>query len=241
MNFEKLIDTKAKRLRGYQKDVPALFDFVLKLYGSGKSHAQFQQDIFAWVANGMKRNGYFVEFGGTDGIELSNSYLLENEFGWTGIVAEPGRLWHDALKRNRNCQIEFDCVWKSTGDRLEFHMLEEAALSTLTKFDSADGRRRKQKKGETYMVDTISLEDMLHKHGAPDVIDFLSIDTEGSEFEILNAFDFSKYRFNVITCEHNFTPVRKNIQALLASKGYKHVFPRLSHCDDWFIHESLGA
>lgn len=239
LKIRQLKGSKSKRLEGYQRDVGDLFNLILNLNGFGKSQAQFKQDIFAWVANGMKRGGFFVEFGGTDGVNLSNSYLLEKEFGWAGIIAEPGRSWHEALKRNRSCALEFDCVWKASGETLEFNLLEEAALSTITQFNASDGRNRAKKKGETYMVNSISLKDMLDKHGAPEIIDFLSIDTEGSEFDILNAFDFDKYSFNVVTCEHNFAPIRDDILKLMQANGYQRVLPTISHCDDWFVNERL--
>ena len=70
------------------------------------------------------------------------------------------------------------------------------------------------KTGRKYKVPTISLLDLLDIHNAPKFIDYLSIDTEGSEYEILNAFDFNKYKFRVITCEHNFTPMREKIYKL---------------------------
>lgn len=237
LNFKVMRRAKAEKLLGYEADLATLFGFLLKTYGSGTSRSQFGQDIFAWLANGMKHDGYFVEFGATDGKALSNSWLLETHFGWQGIVAEPGRAWHAALRANRSCAIELDCVWKTSGDTLEFNMLEEGELSTITEFNRSDGRRRDRKKGETYAVRTISLMDMLEKYNAPPVIDYLSIDTEGSEFEILNAFYFSKYQFNVITCEHNYAPIRDDIHILLSRHGYVRVFPHFSQCDDWFIRE----
>jgi len=233
--FSIMTADKAERLRGCERDARALLGFVLQSCGEGVSRAQFGQDVFAWLACGMKRDGYFVEFGATDGVDLSNSYLLEKSFGWSGILAEPGRAWHAALRANRDCALEFDCVWRSTGDELSFRMLEEGTLSTLTAFDRSDGRRRDTRPGEVYTVRTISLMDMLEKHGAPRHIDYLSIDTEGSELEILRAVDFGKYRFRVITCEHNFTPMREKIHDLLAGHGYNRVFSHISHCDDWYL------
>jgi hypothetical protein len=53
------------------------------------SQSQYKQDIFVLTQLGFKRNGYFAEFGATNGLELSNSYLLERQFGWSGILAEP--------------------------------------------------------------------------------------------------------------------------------------------------------
>ena len=54
--------------------------------------------------------------------------------------------------------------------------------------------QKKGKKGKKYRIKTISLEDLLLKYNAPVVIDYLSMDTEGSEYEILSAFNFDKYK-----------------------------------------------
>jgi hypothetical protein len=67
------------------------------------------------------------------------------------------------------------------------------------------------------------------------VIDYLSIDTEGSEYEILANFDFSKHRFRVITCEHNYTQERDKIHTLLTEKGYLRKFEDVSQFDDWYV------
>ena len=75
-------------------------------------------------------------------------------------------------------------------------------------------------------------------YNAPNQIDYLSIDTEGSEFAILNKLNFSKYNFNVITVEHNFTETRQKLFSLLTSKGYKRIFEDFSQWDDWYIQDN---
>jgi hypothetical protein len=70
---------------------------------------------------------------------------------------------------------------------------------------------------------------------APDEIDFLSIDTEGSEFDILNAFDFSQRRIRTITVEHNHTPARDAIHELLCRKGFVRKMESISAFDDWYV------
>ena len=91
------------------------------------------------------------------------------------------------------------------------------------------------------MVNTISLIALLKKYNAPKEIDYLSVDTEGSELDILSAFDFNEYRFNCITIEHNFTENREKLKFLLEQNGYKRVFEHLSKWDDWYIAESLDS
>lgn len=215
----------------------AFRDFLLaNLNGtSGGWQSQASQDVFALVANGFKRGGYFVEFGATNGKSISNTYVLEKEFGWTGIVAEPAKCWHEDLRRNRSCEVEYDCVWKETGAELEFKETGAAELSTISDFSEADLHSRSRRKAVSYTVKTVSLLDMLARHGAPREIDFLSVDTEGSELDILQAFDFSKHRFNAITVEHNYTEQRAAIRALLEQNGYRNVAAGASGYDDWFV------
>jgi hypothetical protein len=76
---------------------------------------------------------------------------------------------------------------------------------------------------------------LLDKHHAPRHIEYLSIDTEGSEFDILNAVDFKKYSFDIITVEHNYTSAREKIYSLLTKHGYKRQFQDISSFDDWYI------
>ncbi|BBY63013.1 FkbM family methyltransferase [Mycolicibacterium helvum] len=199
------------------------------------SRSQFRQDLFVLSQLDFKTNGYFVEFGATNGIELSNTYLLEKEFQWTGILAEPAQSWQKALKRNRTAHIETSCVWKDSNSTLTFNEVENAGLSTISDYSDIDLHQDARKQGRQYSVNTISLLDLLTKYKAPEVIDYLSIDTEGSEFAILDSFDFSKYRFRIITCEHNYTPMRDAIFELLTNNGYSRVFPDVSFNDDWYV------
>lgn len=223
-------------LRKESADVPRLFDLALAAHGcSDKPRGQLKQDVFVLLQTKFKRGGFFVEFGATNGIDLSNTYLLETAFGWTGILAEPARVWHADLARNRTAAIEHDCVWTSTGAKLDFNMTNDGEFSTIDAFSEADLHASTRKTGEKYQVTTVSLTDMLERHNAPRHIDYLSIDTEGSEFEILNAFDFDLRRIDIITCEHNYTETGDRIHALLAGKGYERVLEGLSKWDHWYV------
>ena len=189
-----------------------------------KSKAQWKQDLFVLAHLDFKTNGYFVEFGATNGVDLSNTYLLERDFGWTGILAEPAKCWHRELRKNRSAKIETACVWRKSNAILSFNEPDIAELSTLRECVDLDFHKDARGGGKIYDVETISLNDLLAKYDAPRTIDYLSIDTEGSEFEILNAFDFRKYSFRVITCEHNFSPLREQIYDLLHRNGYRRFF-----------------
>ena len=201
-----------------------------------KSESQLGQDVFALCESGGKTNGYFVEFGAGDGKYLSNSFLLEKEFGWTGILSEPNRWLFEHLRVNRpNAILEPSCVWTQTGEALEFNAVNDSYFSTINSFTNSDHHSERRISGQKYSVQTISLFDLLQKYNAPSVIDFLSIDTEGSEFEILNTFDFSMYSFKAISCEHNFTSSRESIFELLTHNGYRRVHEGFSNHDDWYV------
>ena len=75
---------------------------------------------------------------------------------------------------------------------------------------------------------------MLKEHSAPLEIDYLSIDTEGSEYEILKNFDFEKYSFKVITVEHNNTVNETLINQLLEKNGYKRQLDEISQFESWY-------
>ncbi len=199
------------------------------------SRSQLRQDLFVLSELDFKRSGFFVEFGATDGIDLSNTYLLEKEFGWNGILAEPAKRWHKDLRNNRNSCIETDCVWRDSNSILTFNEVNSAELSTIASYSSSDVHRQTRKHGNAYDVKTTSLEDLLEKHHAPKRIDYLSIDTEGSEYEILSAFNFDKYQIKIITCEHNFTPTREKVFSLLTRNGYVRKFMKFSRFDDWYV------
>lgn len=198
------------------------------------SQSQIGQDLFVLDALGWKRGGHFVEFGAADGATLSNTHLLEKHFGWTGILAEPSPAWRTKLQASgRSAVLDFDCVWTTTGETMAFTDASVPELSTMSQFVKSD--RHNRRRIGSASVKTVSLVDLLDRHNAPDVVDYLSIDTEGSEFDILNAFDFDRYRFRCITCEHNFTPQREKIYDLLTGHGYRRVSEAHSMFDDWYI------
>lgn len=201
-----------------------------------RSQAEFRQDLFVLSQLNFRESGYFVEFGATNGVDFSNTHLLEKEFGWTGILAEPARSWSTALEQNRTAKIDTRCVWKESGAKLAFREALVGELSTMEHLADKDRHSHARRfGGTTYDVETVSLNDLLKDHNAPREIDYLSLDTEGSELDILNAFDFSKYDIRLITCEHNFTENRERIHNLLVSKGYRRVFETLEIVDDWYI------
>jgi len=218
------------------KETTDLLNFIIK--NQIHSNSQLFQDLFILSQSNEKKYGYFVEFGAADGLIFSNTLLLEKKYKWTGIIAEPGIIWHEELLKNRNCIIDKRCVWNKNGEYLTFNQTAVPEFSTIDIFSQIDYNENLRNDFLSYNVETITLESLLSNANAPSVIDYLSIDTEGSEFEILSCFNFERYRFNFITVEHNFTFMREKIYTLLLSKGYKRVFEEVSFFDDWYVYNT---
>ena len=202
-------------------------------------YSQLKQDLFVLFILG-EDPGCFVEFGASDGIYLSNTFLLETYYNWTGLLAEPSKHYSNILKQKRNVFVETLCVSNQTGEQTDF--IEVSGLAGLSgmsqyAFDDMHSNIRKTM-GSTYQVETISLSDLLNKYNLPKTIDYLSIDTEGSEFSILEAYDFSR-KFKVITVEHNYTNSKQRINDLLSLNGYVQVLSEESRWDSWYIHSDI--
>ena len=221
-----------------------LFKFIgYCLTNAFQSEAQNYQDVWAHWESGrhslIPGSFYFVEFGATDGKTSSNTYMLEKNLGWKGILAEPNPVWHEELRKNRSCHITDKCVFTESGKTLDFLMTDAADLSTIKGFGKDDEFKAEREKSKTITVNTISLMDMLDEFRAPDVINYMSVDTEGSEYGILNAFfqennKYDKYDVKCISVEHNFT-MRDKIYELMTANGYKRKFEQISRWDDFYV------
>lgn len=199
------------------------------------SKAQLLQDLWVLYELKQKRAGYFVEFGACDGLTFSNTFLLENLFGWQGALAEPARVWHDKLRANRHCFITDRCVYKEDGRKVAFNEVSAPELSTLDALSSLDYHAQARQNGTRYEVETISLKSFLVAANAPKTIDYMSIDTEGSEADILESFNFSEYDISLVSVEHNYTSQRNKIYEIMTKNGYRRKFEAFSAFDDWYI------
>ncbi len=203
------------------------------------SKSQICQDWFVLESLNYKKNGYFIEIGAASGVELSNTFLLENKYHWDGILSEPSPGWKENLEANRSCKKDYRCVYSESGKRITFNQTKEKEYSTISDFSNSDKHQNKRKFFTQYEIATITLNDLLKEHNAPLEIDYLSIDTEGSEYEILKNFDFKKYSFKVITVEHNNTINKTLIDKLLEKNGYKKKLEELSQFESWYTNSNL--
>jgi FkbM family methyltransferase len=198
-----------------------------------RASAEFFQDLWALWEAGGKHDGFFVEFGAADGKSNSNTFFLEMEMNWKGVVAEPHPAFIDSVRHHRSCVVSNKCVYSRSGEHIEFLATQVRELGRIASIDPQDGHKREDH--TVVEVETISLNDLLIEAQAPQDIDFLSIDTEGSELEILAHFDFDRWNLRTISVEHNRTKMRERIFDLLTSRGYRRKWPEMSYCDDWYV------
>ena len=203
------------------------------------SRSQLKQDINVIKFYKEKQNGYFIEIGASDGINLSNTYLLEARYNWKGICVEPIPKNYNELLRNRpNSICSNHAIYSISNLILDFDISNNyELLSGISSYidthkETVDANKT------TINVKTLSLNDLLDNNHAPLFIEYLSLDTEGSEYEILKTFNFDKYIFGLIDVEHNFIePRRTHIKDLLISNSY--IYIGENKWDDMYKHNSM--
>ena len=162
----------------------SFYQFVLNQHK--QSTSQLFQDLFVLFILDRKRDGTFIEFGATNGVSLSNTYLLESQFGWTGTLAEPDSQWHEELMNNRSkAKIVKKCVYTQDDLIMKFFSSGQGELSTLKNYTHNEANvsrwhiEARNASGREIEVETVSLN-TLAQSTHPKVIDYISIDTEGS-------------------------------------------------------------
>lgn len=192
------------------------------------SKSQVFQDLFAIYFSKFKKKGYFIEIGAGNGFDLSNTYLLEKKYKWKGIICEPNRRNQALIKRIRKVYLEKKPLTKVGQKKIVFFENKDPYQSSISKNEDTENQ---------YHTKTISLNQLLRNKR--NVIDYISIDTEGNEFEIIKKFNFKKFRVKLISIEHNFnTRKRKKIFNLLKKNKFERIFENISYMDDWYINRN---
>ena len=190
-----------------------------------------------WVVHIFKgrEGGFFIEAGAGDGILASNTYALELYYGWQGICVEPDDFLFRKLEINRKCMCANCCL----GDKKGVVMYIECQNGYGGIKDYLN-----VKKGEFWKAGVLKqkllvpLQDLLRERNAPRVIDYLSLDTEGSEYIILKDFPFDQYKILAISLEDG----ARKCNGLLYSKGYirvKNPYNTKALWEEYFVHPDL--
>lgn len=177
-----------------------------------------------------KRNGVFVDVGAYDGVTFSNTLMLERDRGWTGICIEPLPDIFAQLRKNRRCACVQACIGDRDETEVEFLAVQCEFPSTrmlsgvLSEYDPRHLQRVDNELnyyGGTKSVIRAPMRQLLgilQEHAISNV-DYLSIDTEGSELLILRSTILSAMGNPCITVENNYND--PEIDAALRDQGYK--------------------
>tara|TARA_B100001093_G_C26676099_1_gene948355 strand:- start:203 stop:949 length:747 start_codon:yes stop_codon:yes gene_type:complete len=192
---------------------------IKRTYGDQKGQLDFLiNNFFNYEKNGLPRNGFFIDLAAADGVKGSNTLFLEKYLNWDGILFEPNPRYEDSLKTNRKLPLIQKCVSDKINQNVKFR-IDNGQLGGIVS-DKTDNsfaiRGEELKNAEIIELKTTTLEKELNNFNAPKIIDFLSLDVEGSEYDVLKSFPFRKYKFKCITIER---PKRK-LDLLLDTEGY---------------------
>ncbi|GAB4165146.1 MAG: hypothetical protein Fur0032_01700 [Terrimicrobiaceae bacterium] len=190
-------------------------------------YSQAGQDL--WVLRdvfGFLCNGYFVDIGAADGIELSNSYALEKRFGWRGLCIEADPESFSRLEKSRSARCLNVCLDAEPG---------EVAFKSGAGFFGGIVTGEAETAG-TRKVTTVTLRDVFARENVPDTIHYLSLDVEGFEERVMQGFPFDTHKFLCATIERPSDTLR----AVLDQQGYVLV-GELPGLDTFYIHHSIAG
>lgn len=206
-----------------------------------------QEGQDAWVFNTLqsKRNGYFVDLAAHDPVRHSNTYVLEQRFGWKGICIEPNNDRYKDLLEKRS-SICINDIISSESTEVEYVFRKNApdivsgtGLNHIKGFSNHPGTKKTTQAEKERGISpdwgseirkARTLESVLDSCRSPAVIDYLSLDVEGYEYEIMKNFKFDQYIFRCITVEGDL------IHHLLVSNGYTFVTKGSQNRDSYYVY-----
>jgi FkbM family methyltransferase len=184
-----------------------------------------------------KDHGIFIEVGAHDGITQSNTFLLEKNYGWSGLLIEPSICLFETLQINRPQAKCFGCALGSFDEDNtyvygDFHgnLMDSIGGKRLDDLNSDDPSH---KSAQTFVL-MRSLQSILDEENLHH-INLFSLDTEGYEYNILKGIDYSKTIFDYLLIEI-YAWDYDRICALLEENGYCLVecFSKYDHrSNDW--------
>ena len=204
------------------------FKFIINNIKSSRS--QVFQDLFVCYFSDLKNKGIFIEIGGGNGMDLSNTYMLEKKFSWRGVICEPDNRLHADILAKRKCFLEKKPVHNSSNKKIYFSFKEPYDSFITSKWSTSAKK-----------MSAISLNTLIKKYKLGKNIDYISIDTEGNELDIIKKFNFKKFNVKIFTIEHNFKKnKRESIYKILKKNNYERLFKYISYMDDWYVKKNTN-
>ena len=204
---------------------------LLFMSQNAKYMSQFGQDKRALEYLNFKQNGYYMEIGVHDGKNNNNTYVMDTKYGWDGICIDPFMANMD----ERSCKRVPVALGSKPGT-MEFSGLGNG-LGGLTKFSTSEKHNgmwtNKTKKFDVTTVDVETPMKVFEDNDVPQTIDFLSLDVEGAEMDVLKAFPFDKYCVRYAAIETNNDKTKESeMRKFMKQKGYK--FEGHHYVDDFY-------
>lgn len=195
--------------------------------------SQWGQDKWVCDLFNCKERGFFLDIGAYDGITISNTYFLEQKLGWFGILVEPNPAEFTKLKKTRFNKSEHACIAPQDGP---VNLILNGWSSGI---DAAYTDDAVLKCTDKVTVEGITFNTLFSRNRVPEFIDYMSLDIEGGEFEVLKTFPFNRHKLGALTVEHNahLGPKNKqkqlNIRQLLEAEGYK--YHHTHEADEYYV------
>lgn len=172
----------------------------LKLFGRQITYSQLGEDLILLTLLENKTDGFYVDVGANSPVKFNNTYLLY-KLGWSGINIEPNTQKIAGFKRMRSRDINVNVGISQTIQKLPFYSFKEDTLSTFSKEAADSNVQMGHTLEKTLEIDTVPLSKVLADNLNGRKIDFLSVDTEGFDMEVLKSNDWDKYRPTYILLE----------------------------------------
>jgi len=199
---------------------------------------QLGQD--AWILGAYGNEpGFFLEIGGGKARELSNTYNLQFCGNWRGVIVEPLPTYAE-MHRDERMTDSVAVIEAAVSDRDGTALLvQNGELSSLVQHHQRDGhagsRIRAFKDTGGIEVRSISPRTLMLEGQLPSVVDFLSVDVEGAELDILSHFPWSDVHVRYACVEHNHRSDESKIDFLLEEQGLKRVLRSWTGFDGWYV------
>ena len=207
-----------------------------------ESRSQCRQDLIIAMFSDWLQNGQVIEVGATDGIFLSNSFMLEVVFGWDSVLVEPSRIWHKDLFDNRpKAEIYLEAVSSESGLKVGFTETEFAELSGITNSLPTDYWARERQHSIQYEIATITLDEICKKQISADRFLAVSIDIEGGELQAVSGFVDYLQLASVVLVENNgsLEKIRSLDSLFLAHGQFIRVDWPFESFDSWYVSTNL--
>jgi FkbM family methyltransferase len=160
-------------------------------------------------------NGFFIEVGANDGYTQSNTYYLEKFLGWRGILIEGIPSLYAQCKQKRSNSLVYNYALVSKDFDGSFTEMHYANLMSVVENSLQNKEKQTQhiqlglqiqgiKESYTIKVPARTLESILDELYEIPAIDFLSLDVEGYELEVLEGLNLDKYKPQYILVEARF-------------------------------------